>query len=349
VNDRQADPFAIYTGVPGAVAPDVDARLARVRRPIPDDPKGYVADEGLVAAANVALRLGQPLLLTGEPGTGKTRFADSLATELEMGKALRFSTKSTSTASDLLYTFDALRRFHDAQLEQGGENLKYVTYRALGLAILRSRKRDDVVRWIGPHAAHDGPRRSVVLIDEVDKAPRDFPNDVLNEIERLEFRVAELGEDAIRADPNYAPIIVMTSNSERALPDPFLRRCVYYSIPFPGADRLREIVDRRLRDQVESRPDLLKDAFELFDMFRSRSAGLRKRPATYELLGWLSAINAYADSEGVDNPLRGEPERIRKAFHTTFGALIKTADDQMPAMGILERWVTQTSEPSNDR
>jgi MoxR-like ATPase len=342
---RLADPFAIYTGVPGAVASDVNARLEKARRPIPDEPKGYIADEGLVAAANVALRLGQPLLLTGEPGAGKSRFADSLAAELDLGGLLRFSTKSTSTAADVLYTFDALRRYHDAQLGASGNNLKYVTYHALGLAILRSLSGAEVEKWIGT-AAHAGPKRSVVLIDEVDKAPRDFPNDVLNEIERLEFGVPELSEDRIRADPKFAPIIVLTSNSERALPDPFLRRCVYYNIPPPSTERLKQIVDSRIRDQVASRPDLLRDAFELYEMFRARSVALRKRPATAELLGWLSTLNAYAASLGVDNPLHGQPDQVRKAFNTTSGALIKTADDQQAALGILEKWVAKISTPT---
>lgn len=343
-----ADPFAIYTGVPGAVASNVDARLKRIRRPIPSDAGGYVADEDLVAAANVALRLGQPLLLTGEPGTGKTQFAHSLAAELGLGEPLRFSTKSTSTASDLLYTFDALRRFHDAQLRKLGDNLKYIRYRPLGQAILDSWPRDRVAKLIEPTAGHNGPKRSVVLIDEVDKAPRDFPNDVLNELERLEFQVNELNEEPIAANKEFAPIVVLTSNSERALPDPFLRRCVYYYIPFPGAKRLREIVDSRIRDQVASRPDLLKDAFELFEMLRDRSVGLRKRPATYELLGWLSTINAYAASQGVENPLRGQPDQVRKAFKVTFGTLIKNGDDQLPALGILEKWVAQISEAKKD-
>jgi MoxR-like ATPase len=346
MSERIDDPFTIYTGAPG-ISPSssdkaaLEARLQRIRRPIPDDAGGYVADAGLIAAANVALRLGQPLLLTGEAGSGKTRFAASLAAELGLGDELRFFTKSTSTAADLFYTFDTLRRFHDAQLEQKGKELDYVTYGALGKAILLSLdpSAEKVRKWIRPGDAHDRPRRSVVLIDEVDKAPRDFPNDVLNELERLEFQIRELDSGPIKAEPKFAPIVVLTSNSERALPDPFLRRCVYYNIPFPKTAELKRIAETRLRDQIESRVDLLTDALELFNMIRERVPRLRKPPGTGELLGWLSTLNAFAVSEGLDNPLRGTRAQVERACGASFGALLKTAEDQQTAPGVLASWL----------
>jgi MoxR-like ATPase len=325
---------------------EIEARLKRIRRPVRDDPGGYIADAGLIAAANVALRLGQPLLLTGEAGTGKTRFASSLAAELGLGNELRFFTKSTSTASDLFYTFDTLGRFHDAQLERDGNVLDYVTYGALGKAILFSLEPSDVLdkKWIKPKDAHQRRRRSVVLIDEIDKAPRDFPNDVLNELERLEFQVRELDSGPIKADPSYAPIVVLTSNSERALPDPFLRRCVYYNIPFPSREELKRVVDSRLGDVIRSRADFLNDGLDLFMMIRNRMPRLRKPPATGELLGWLSTINAFAVSEDVENPLRGDLALVKRAFDASIGALLKTAEDQQAATGVLDSWIDRIAQ-----
>src|ERR1051326_1055572 len=164
-------------------------------------PSGYIPDEGLVNAINVALILGQPLLLTGEPGTGKTQFAYSVANELGFGlrdksgfiKPLVFETKSTTTSRDLFYNYDALSRFHAAQTKTGSQrNVDYINYNALGMAILRSREESEVKEWLPEKFEHGGRHRSVVLIDEIDKAPRDFPNDILNEIEHMYFKVPEL-------------------------------------------------------------------------------------------------------------------------------------------------------------
>jgi len=160
-----------------------------------DDPTGYIAEKGLRDAVNVSIALGQPLLVTGEPGTGKTRLADSVAAELDLLPPFVFFTKTTSTAKDLFYHYDALQRFHDAQFS--AEQLppdKYITYDAVGLAILLS-IRPEVANAYLPQSLKDkGPIRSVVLIDEIDKAPRDFPNDILNEVENLSFRVQESGQ-----------------------------------------------------------------------------------------------------------------------------------------------------------
>src|SRR5205085_17909 len=128
----------------------------------------------------------------------------------------------------------------------------------------------------------DGPRRSVVLIDEVDKAPRDFPNDLLNEVEGMFFRVPELGNIRVEADPGMQPIVVVTSNSEKSLPDAFLRRCIYFHIPFPDRDRLAEIIAARLGRFAGRGQEFLDDALDLFYNLRDMSTGLRKRPATAE-------------------------------------------------------------------
>ena len=280
-----------------------------------DDPAEYKADPGLVSAVNVALVLNQPLLLTGDPGTGKSQLAFSVAWQLAARKALnvvsprveRFEAKSTSVARDLFYSFDTLSRFHAVQTHGSEDNKDYITYNALGRALLNALPRSDVVDVVGEDFIYNGPYRSVVLIDEIDKAPRDFPNDLLNEIDQMFFRVTELknrrvgGIDKIPVD--YRPLVFITSNSEKNLPDPFLRRCIYYNIPFPDPAALRTILLARLVDLRPAGPDgaLMKDALAFFVKLRSAESGSHKiSPA--ELIQWL----AYMLSCGVDakRPLR---------------------------------------------
>jgi MoxR-like ATPase len=314
-----------------------DTRAAQVRLPQSRQvrlmqPEHYLADPGLTDACNVALLLGQPLLLTGEPGTGKTQFASSLAWELGLDTPLKFETKSNSAARDLFYTYDSLKRFQDAQSgAPAGGPLLYLTYRALGIAILRSCEPDEVATFVPTGFVHGGKRRSIVLIDEIDKAPRDFPNDMLNELEQLYFRVPELGDVQIEADPELRPVVVITSNSEKDLPDAFLRRCVYYHIAFPDRARLAEIVAGRLGTHNAVSSAFLDDALSLFYQLRDQSSGLRKKPATAELLGWLLALQALGD--GLANPL----ERSELA-EKTVGVLIKTEYDLKKAMEIVRRW-----------
>jgi MoxR-like ATPase len=283
------------------------------------DPRGYVADEGLRDAVNVALALGQPLLITGEPGTGKTELAASIAFELGLVAPLVFNTKSGSVARDLFYRYDSLRHFHDAQFRTEAPSIEnYIQYEALGLAILRAVDPSSAGDSVPSSLRADRCTRSVVLIDEVDKAPRDLPNDVLNEIDQMAFTVKETGRSFV-ADHAYKPIVVLTSNSEKTLPDAFLRRCVFYHITFPTRERLRQIVQQRIRPDSDFSPSMLEHAIERFEEIRE--LGLRKKPSTAELLAWLQVLTRLQID--VAHPKPGEAEAI--AF--TYSALAKSKED----------------------
>lgn len=326
--------FPFYQGNCTRLQDIAPAELPKSRRSQLEYPEQYLADSGLVDACNVALLLSQPLLLTGEPGSGKTQFAYSLAWELNLAKPLKFETKSTSESRDLFYTYDALKRFQAIQSgNQASSTIDYLTYQALGAAILRTRERTEVAEYLPSNFDHHGKQRSIVLIDEVDKAPRDFPNDILNELEQMYFRIPELGNIQIEADPDLQPLVVITSNSEKDLPDAFLRRCVYYHIPFPNRERLTQIVAGRLNIANADHHPFVRDALEIFERLRSPNSGLRKKPATAELLGWMITLQEMAGR--VDNPLRQGELPIR-----TLGSLIKTASDQARAMEIVRQWIT---------
>ena len=324
--------FPYYRGDGKHRVGEIAVKLPGSRRAAQTDPRGYKPDRGLIDAVNVAVLLGQPLLLTGEPGTGKTQLANNVAWELGFDPPLIFETKSTHTARDLFYTYDTLSRFHAAQTNEGSQrSLDYVTYNALGIAILRSNDEADVRQWLPDGFEHGGRRRSVVLIDEVDKAPRDFPNDLLNEVEGMYFKVPELGNAMISASDDMRPILIITSNSEKHLPDAFLRRCIYYNIPFPENDRLAEIILTRI-GSFES-DVLLSDSLNFFSKLREPNSGLRKRPATAELLSWL--ISLREQDMDQNSALKKNPAI---AF-STLSALVKSVDDQTIARTVLADWL----------
>lgn len=283
-----------------------------------DDPRGYVAEDGLRDAVNVALALGQPLLVTGEPGTGKTQLAVSVAHSLGLPEPLVFRTKSTSTARDLFYRYDSLRHFHDAQFRDHATPIdSYIEYDALGLAILLAMDPAAANPFLPERWKDVGPVRSVVLIDEVDKAPRDLPNDILDEFESMSFSVKETGR-SFAADRRYKPIVVLTSNSEKTLPDAFLRRCVFFHLAFPNRQRLTEIVRRRLGPtQLSERS--IDEAIRHFESVRE--LGLRKKPSTAELIAWLRILDTLRVefSNGKAND--------RDALALTYSILAKSKED----------------------
>jgi len=308
--------------------------LPAFQRGFENHPQDYDIDTGLEEAVNVALLMGQPLLLTGEPGCGKTRLAYRVAWELGLEPVLLFATKSISTSNDLFYTYDYLARFHAAQSGNDISPQRFISYHALGEAIIRANPKDQVEKFLPPEFQHDSPRRSVVLIDEIDKAPRDFPNDILNEIETLYFRIPELGQEAeIRTDQSLAPLIFITSNSEKMLPRPFLRRCAYYHISFPDPKRMKHILRQRLQRIPsymgrKTSPDdiFMKNAVDLFYDIRARMTEENK-PSTSELILWVTAIRALS---GHSDPITQDPDSVVAAMNV----LIKSKPEKEAALKV---------------
>jgi MoxR-like ATPase len=271
-------------------------------------------------AIQVALLLRQPLLITGEAGVGKTRSARALADLLGV-RYERFNIKSTTTGRDLLYSFDDVARFRDAATARTSGSafhmpglVRYVELSALGKAIARSAGPKagittdlPVKDLLGPAAARlqgdltlgdlfprvfDGkePSHTLVLVDELDKAPRDTPNDLLAEFEEMQFKIPELGYLEIKANESFWPILVITSNSERSLPDPFLRRCVFHHLKL-DEEALSEIVLTQLPD-LQGDP-ALPLVVSLFQDIRRNLAGLQKVPSTGELVGAAALLRAW--------------------------------------------------------
>lgn len=350
-----------------------------------EDPKDYILeDEGLTSAVQMAIWLGKPLLLTGAPGTGKTRLAYKLANMLSTEKndnlescatfleePLVFNTKTTSTATELFYSYDAIRHFQKRYVEESKsteqkatvikadtDDEKSITTR-ISSAEATSRSRElstahsfiklnalgkAIVQAYGSRAIINNdnlnelqylqefdkiesePRSSVVLVDEIDKAPRDFPNDLLNEMENMEFYISELMNKRIpKPDSNARVLIIITSNFEKNLPDAFLRRCLFYHIASPSSEELVKILSKRLESHLKelykgdekqvshllsSLPYNINAAVTEFD--EVKKIVKQKQPATAELLDWVKSLEQKGFfNESVDfSKLRPEKKKV---------------------------------------
>ncbi|MBC7775716.1 MAG: AAA family ATPase [Phycisphaerae bacterium] len=319
---------------------------------IQPEPEHYILDEPLQKAVEMALRFNQPLLLTGEPGTGKTQLAFKVAHQLHKqteGNAemcfaptpLRFNTKTTSQARDLFYIYDAIGHFQQAntrRTDAGKEEIlplaNFIELQALGkaIALANPNLKEYRSKFKFDYPDDVKPSSSVVLIDEVDKAPRDFTNDILNEIENREFFVKEqdnyhigldlgLKDDKGKDTKNTQRIlIIMTSNSEKNLPEAFLRRCVFYNIPTPKGEPLRKILKEHLSKKTGKALDAnLKTITEEFEQLREKVT--RKKPATAELVAVvkLLALEDKFFSEAIKD--------VKAEFRDNLSLLVKTRED----------------------
>jgi MoxR-like ATPase len=257
----------------------------------------YVADDALLAAVNAAIALERPLLVKGEPGTGKTVLANAIADALGM-PLLTWHVKSTTKATDGQYHYDVVQRLNDSRF--GGSDVADIR-RYVKLGVLGS--------------AFTAERRVVLLIDEIDKADLEFPNDLLRELDEMAFHVPELDE-TVRA--KHRPVTIITSNAEKELPDAFLRRCVFHFLGFPDRARMEQIV-RVHHPRLDQA--LLDRALDRFFAFR-KTGGLRKPPSTSELVDWLTVLVAA----GVD------PEAVRSG-DPFLGVLFKQEQDLATVAG----------------
>jgi len=265
----------------------------------------YIATEDLQIAVNAAIALQRPLLIKGEPGTGKTMLAEQVAESQDMC-LIQWHIKSTTKAQQGLYEYDAVSRLRDSQLATGDVDVSDIS---------------NYIRQGKLWEAFESDEQVVLLIDEIDKADIEFPNDLLQELDKMEFFVYETGE-TIKA--RNRPIIIITSNNEKELPDAFLRRCFFHFINFPDRDTMREIIAVHY---PEIQKNLVNEALEMFFQLRD-VPGLKKRPSTSELIDWLKLLM----SDDIPDDVLSNRDQS-KAIPPLYGALLKNEQD----VSLLER------------
>ena len=259
--------------------------------------KNYIATEDLKVAVNAAITLERPIIVKGEPGNGKTMLAYEVASALG-AEMITWHIKSTTKAQQGLYEYDAVTRLRDSQL--GDEKVK------------------DIKNYISKGKlwhAFENEKRPVLLIDEIDKADIEFPNDLLLELDKMEFFVYETGE-TIKA--KNRPIVIITSNNEKELPDAFLRRCFFHYIKFPEANTMQEIVNVHFPNIKQ---DLIREAFKIFYDIRD-VPGIKKKPSTSELIDWLKLL--MTDDIDAKTLKEKDPKKLIPPLH---GALLKNEQD----------------------
>ena len=277
--------------------------------------KNYISTEDLSMAVNAAKSLERPLLVKGEPGTGKTLLAIEVADALKMD-LIEWHIKSTTKASQGLYEYDAVTRLRDSQL--GDERVKDIS---------------NYIKKGKIWEAFEAKSKAVLLIDEIDKADIEFPNDLLQELDKMEFFVYETGE-TIRA--TNRPIVIITSNNEKELPDAFLRRCFFHYIQFPDRETMNKIVSVHY---PKIKKKLVNEALEIFFDLR-KIPGLKKKPSTSELIDWLKLL---LSDDMPDEILKNADSS--KAIPPLYGALLKNEQD----VQLLERLAFMSRRESNSK
>lgn len=289
-------------------------------------PTTYIPGPGLEAVIDLAIELGRPLLVTGEPGTGKTELANYVAKRQKLGEPIVFNTKTDAEARDLFYTYDAVGHFREASIPGNQKKaIDYISFQALGQAIIDSKD-----------------QQSVVLIDEIDKAPRDFPNDLLFEFKEMAFEIKEVspketiakleGQATVNpkgvvklSNESNRPIVILTSNSEKNLPDAFLRRVLYHHIQFPDKDRLTQIIEKNAPRNLTLDKRLVSSAIDHFLKIR-KDKGLKKAPATAELLAWVHIL--HLKEAKLEEALKASADTsIKQVVLDSYAMIAKTRED----------------------